>query len=253
MILDNFRLGGRVAIVTGGNRGLGLGIAAALAEAGADIVSVQRAAAADELAGRVRAAGRALEIAQIDVGAPGAAPRALAAALARFGRADILVNNAGIQKRHPAHEFPIEDFDAVMNVNFRAVWLFCQTFGAHMLTHGGGKIINVSSLLAFQGGITVPAYAAAKHAVAGITKALCNEWSARGINVNAIAPGYMDTEMNVALRADAARNAQISARIPAGRWGRLEDIGGLAVYLASPAADYMHGQVIAIDGGWMAR
>jgi 2-deoxy-D-gluconate 3-dehydrogenase len=253
MILDLFRLDNQVAVITGGNRGLGLGIATALAEAGADIVSVQRSTDTAALRANVSGAGRRLLTVTDDLAQAEAAQHVLAAALREFGRADILVNNAGLQKRHPAHLFPLEDFDAVVNVNLRAVFAFCQVFGNEMLKNGRGKIINVASLLSFQGGFTVPAYAAAKHAVAGLTKALCNEWSAKGLNVNAIAPGYMDTEMNVALKADAARNRAISERIPAGRWGLPEDVGGLAVFLASPASDYVHGQVIAVDGGWLAR
>lgn len=253
MILDLFRLDGQVAVVTGGNRGLGLGVAAALAEAGAQVVSIQRGDNTGELARRVAAAGRELLPLAIDVGADGAAEQALAATLGRFGRADILVNNAGIQRRHPAAEFPLADFDALMSVHLRGVFAFCQVFGRVMLAQGHGKIINVASLLSFQGGITVPAYAAAKHAVAGLTKALCNEWAGRGVNVNAIAPGYMDTDLNMALRADPQRSRAIGERIPAGRWGQPDDMGGLAVFLASRAADYVHGQVIAVDGGWLAR
>lgn len=253
MILDQFKLTGQVAVVTGANRGLGLGMATALAEAGAHIVSVQRSNDVGELAQRVQDAGREWLSVPVDIAADDAAERVLEATLKRFGRADILVNNAGIQRRHPANQFPIQDFDDVMNVNLRAVFLFCQVFGREMLAHGQGKIINVASLLSFQGGLTVPAYSAAKHAVAGLTKALCNEWSSKGVNVNAIAPGYMDTEMNVALKADVVRNQAISQRIPAGRWGQPEDMGGLVVFLASRASDYLHGQIIAVDGGWQAR
>ena len=253
MILDLFRLDGQVAIITGGNRGLGLGIAQALAEAGAHIVSVQRSDDTAQLAQAVAATGRESLSLSLDIAEDDAAQRVLDATLARFGRADILVNNAGMQKRHPADQFPLEDFDAVIDVNLRAVFQFCKTFGAHMLTQGHGKIINVASLLSFQGGITVPAYAAAKHGVAGLTKAFSNEWASKGVNVNAMAPGYMDTDMNVALKADGQRNQAISARIPAGRWGQPEDMGGLTVFLASRAADYVHGQIIAVDGGWLAR
>ena len=253
MILDQFRLDGQVAVVTGGNRGLGLGMAAALAEAGADIVSVQRSADVSILADRVQAAGRRVLPVSLDIGAEGAAEQALAATLDHFGHVQILINNAGIQRRHPAAEFPLADWDAVLAVNLRSVFSFCQVFGQEMLRCSYGKIINVASLLSFQGGYTVPAYVAAKHGVAGLTKSLCNEWAGRGVNVNAIAPGYMDTEMNERLRADPERNRAISERIPANRWGVAEDMGGLAVFLASPAAAYIHGQVIAVDGGWMAR
>jgi 2-deoxy-D-gluconate 3-dehydrogenase len=166
---------------------------------------------------------------------------------------DILVNNAGTQDRYPAVDFPLEAFDAVMNINLRAVFALCQLFGRPMLERGEGKIVNLASLLSFQGGATVPAYAASKGAVAQLTKALCNEWSSRGVNVNALAPGYMETEMNAALLADPVRFEQLSVRIPAGRWGRPEDVGNVVVFLASPAAAYIHGQVLAVDGGWLAR
>jgi 2-deoxy-D-gluconate 3-dehydrogenase len=189
----------------------------------------------------------------LDVVADGAAERAMAESLATFGEVQILVNNAGIQRRYPAEEFPMADWDDVFSVNLRAVFSFCQVFGREMLRRHYGKIINVASLLSFQGGITIPAYAAAKHGIAGLTKALCNEWAGRGVNVNAIAPGYMDTEMNARLRADPDRNRAISERIPANRWGHPDELGGLAVFLASPASAYIHGQVIAVDGGWLAR
>ena len=253
MILDQFRLDGKVAVVTGGSRGLGLGIAAGLAEAGADIVSIQRTANVEEVAGRVAQAGRRFLPLTLDVSAETAAQQSLDATLAAFGRVDILVNNAGVQRRASAVDFPIEDWDTVINVNLRAVFLFCQVFGRHMLQQGGGKIINVASLLAFQGGITIPAYAASKHAVAGLTQALCNEWAGQGVNVNAIAPGYVSTDLNVALRTDPERNRQITERIPAGRWGKPEDMAGAAVFLASPASDYLHGHMLAVDGGWLAR
>jgi 2-dehydro-3-deoxy-D-gluconate 5-dehydrogenase len=253
MILDQFRLDGQVALVTGGNRGLGFGIAAALAEAGADIVSIQRSENVSLLQERVKQAGRRLLPLTLDLAHENSTEQALAATIAQFGRIDILVNNAGIQRRSPASDFPREDWDAIIDVNLRSVFLFCQVFGRAMLPQGRGKIINIASLLSFQGGITVPAYTASKHAVLGLTRALCNEWAGRGINVNAIAPGYMDTDLNVALRADPARNRSISERIPAGRWGTPADIGGVAVFLASSAADYIHGQALIVDGGWMAR
>ncbi len=253
MILDLFRLDGQVAVITGGNRGLGLGIATALAQAGANIVSVQRKADAPELIAAVGQAGRNAHMVTLDVGATDAAQQALTATLQRFGRVDILVNNAGVQRRYPSAEFPVEEWDLVLNINMRAVFLFCKAFGRTMLKQGRGKIINITSVLSFQGGYTVPAYAAAKHAVAGLTKSLCNEWGSQGVNVNAIAPGYMDTDMNEALKANVARSAAINARIPAGRWGQPDDIGGVAVFLASRASDYVHGEVITVDGGWMAR
>ena len=253
MILDDFRLDGRVATITGANRGLGLGIATAFAQAGADVVSVQRSADSTAVRAAVESAGRRFLAVTVDVGASDAAPQSLAATLSTFGRADILVNNAGVQRRSPAEDFPADDWELVLNVNLNAVFRFAQTYGKHMLAHDGGKIVNIASVISLQGGFTIAAYAAAKHGVAGITKALCNEWAARGINVNAIAPGYMATEMNAALIADPVRSTQIGARIPAGRWGEPGDLGGAAVFLASRAADYIHGQMLAVDGGWMAR
>ncbi len=253
MILDQFRLDGKVALVTGGSRGLGFGMAIALAEAGADIISIQSASDTEELAGRIAGVGRRFLPLTLDIGAETAAEEALNVTLSHFGQIDILVNNAGVQRRAPAVDFSIEDWDTVININLRAVFRLCQVFGRQMLRQGSGKIINIASLLAVQGGITVPAYTASKHAIAGLTKALCNEWASRGVNVNAIAPGYMDTELTVALRANPQRDREISERIPAGRWGMPEDMAGAIVFLASPASDYMHGHMLVIDGGWLAR
>jgi 2-deoxy-D-gluconate 3-dehydrogenase len=253
LILDQFRLDGKVAVVTGGSRGLGFGMAVALAEAGAHIVSIQRASDTEALAERVTGAGRRFLPLTLDIGAETAAQEALDAALSSFGRVDILVNNAGVQRRAPAVDFPIEDWDTVINVNLRAVFLFCQVFGRQMLQQGRGKIINIASLQSVQGGITIPAYTASKHAIAGLTKSLCNEWASQGVNVNAIAPGYMNTDLNVALRANPVRERQISERIPAGRWGAPEDMAGAVVFLASPASDYVHGHMLVVDGGWLAR
>ena len=253
MILDQFRLDGKVALVTGGSRGLGFGMAIALAEAGADIISIQSASDTEELAGRIAGVGRRFLPLTLDIGAETAAEEALNVTLSHFGQIDILVNNAGVQRRALAVDFSIEDWDTVININLRAVFRLCQVFGRQMLRQGSGKIINIASLLAVQGGITVPAYTASKHAIAGLTKALCNEWASRGVNVNAIAPGYMDTELTVALRANPQRDREISERIPAGRWGMPEDMAGAIVFLASPASDYMHGHMLVIDGGWLAR
>ena len=253
MILDQFRLDGKVALITGGSRGLGLGMAAALAEAGCAIISIQHTSHSEELAERVTGMGRRFLPLTLDIGAETAAREALDAALSSFEHVDILVNNAGVQRRAPAVDFSIEDWDTVINVNLRAVFLFCQVFGRHMVQQGGGKIINIASLLSLQGGITVPAHTASKHAVAGLTKSLCNEWASQGVNVNAIAPGYMDTDLNVALRANPVRERQISERIPAGRWGTPEDMAGAVVFLASPASDYLHGHLLVVDGGWLAR
>jgi 2-deoxy-D-gluconate 3-dehydrogenase len=253
LILDQFRLDGKVALVTGGSRGLGFGMAIALAEAGADIISIQSASDTEELAGRIAGVGRRFLPLTLDIGTETAAEEALNVTLSHFGQIDILVNNAGVQRRAPAVDFSIEDWDTVININLRAVFRLCQVFGRQMLRQGSGKIINIASLLAVQGGITVPAYTASKHAIAGLTKALCNEWASRGVNVNAIAPGYMDTDLNVALRANPQRDREISERIPAGRWGMPQDMAGAIVFLASPASDYLHGHMLVVDGGWLAR
>ena len=253
MILDQFRLDGKVALVTGASRGLGFGMAVALAEAGADIVSIQHTSHTGALAERITGTGQHFLPLMLDIGAETAAQEALDASLSAFGHVDILVNNAGVQRRAPAVDFPIEDWDTVININLRAVFLFCQVFGRQMLQQGRGKIINIASLLSVQGGITIPAYTASKHAIAGLTKSLCNEWASQGVNVNAIAPGYMTTDLNVALRANPERARQISERIPAGRWGTPEDMAGAVVFLASASSDYLHGHMLVVDGGWLAR
>lgn len=253
MNLEDFSLEGKLAVVTGGNRGLGQGMANALAKAGATIVSIQRSAACPETAALVETHGQtchavACDLSTLESGEP------LAAEIEKkYGPVHILINNAGIQRRYPAEKFPIEEWDTVMQVQLRSVFMLCQAFGSRMLERGSGKIINIASLLSFSGGITVPAYAAAKGGIAQLTKALANEWAAKGVNVNAVAPGYMATDMNTALIADATRNAQIMDRIPAKRWGQPEDMGGAAVFLASRASDYFHGQILCVDGGWMAR
>jgi 2-deoxy-D-gluconate 3-dehydrogenase len=205
-----------------------------------------------ELTGLAESLGRRVHFVGLDL-ADSDSIAATAAAVLADHRVDILVNNAGTQDRYPAVDFPLSAWDGVLDVNLRAVFQLCQLFGRPMLARGEGKIVNLASLLSFQGGLTVPAYAASKGAVAQLTKALCNEWSSQGVNVNAIAPGYMATEMNSALLADPDRLAAISARIPACRWGQPEDIGNVAVFLVSDAARYVHGQILAVDGGWMAR
>ncbi len=254
MVLDLFRLDGRVAVVTGSSRGLGAGMALALAEAGADVVCVERSADSTT-ADAVRALGRRAHVVTTDLAA--ASPDELAAvvddAVAALGRVDVLVNNAGTIRRSPAAEHPTAWWDEVLTVNLDAVWHLSQAAGRHMLERGSGKIVNVASMLSFQGGITVPGYTASKHAVAGLTKALANEWAARGVNVNAVAPGYMATDNTAALRDDAARAGSISDRIPAGRWGTPADLAGAVVFLASDAAAYVHGTVIPVDGGWLVR
>jgi len=247
-----FDLSGRTAVVTGGGRGLGLGISNALLEAGARVIVFGRRPAAAELTARGQVLGRQVQFVKLDL-ADSEAIASVARRVLSTQRVDILVNNAGTQDRYPAVDFPLQAWDRVLDVNLRAVFQLCQLFGAPMLERGAGKIVNLASLLSFQGGMTVPAYAASKGAVAQLTKALCNEWAGRGVNVNAIAPGYMDTDMNTALLADPVRMEQLSMRIPAGRWGQPQDIGDVVVFLASQAAAYVHGQVLAVDGGWMAR
>jgi 2-dehydro-3-deoxy-D-gluconate 5-dehydrogenase len=253
-VSDLFRLDGKVALVTGASRGLGAGIARALAVAGADVIVHSNATSADATASAVAKAGRRSQALTANLEQEGAAAALAAQAIDVFGHVDILVNNAGTIRRSPAADHPDADWDTVIAVNLSSVFRLSRAIGKHMLTRGeGGKIINVASLLAFQGGITVPAYAAAKGGVAQLTKALANEWASQRINVNAIAPGYMETDNTTALRQDATRVRQITERIPAGRWGQPGDLGGAAVFLASRASEYVHGHVLVVDGGWMGR
>lgn len=254
-ILDLFRLDGKIALVTGANRGLGRAMAEALAEAGACIVGLSRGDDPGPTAEHVASAGgQYLHIAQ-DLGTASAAD--LAATIARvvehFGRLDILVNNAGIIRRAPAIDYAEADWDAVIQVNLKAAFILAQHAARHMKAQGGGKIVNVASLLSYQGGILVPAYTAAKHGLLGLTRALSNELAPHHINVNALVPGYIETDNTAALRADENRSAAILARIPAGRWGVPDDLRGAAVFLASAASNYMHGASLEIDGGWLAR
>jgi 2-deoxy-D-gluconate 3-dehydrogenase len=254
MILDSFRLDGRVAVVTGGNRGLGQGCAIALAEAGADIALLGRTDPV-ETAERIAALGRRVSYVPCDLGkaGPGELAAAVDTVVAELGRLDILVNNAGIIRRAPATEVVPADWADVLSVNLDAVFQLSQAAGRVMIAQGSGKIINVASMLSFQGGIRVPAYTASKHAVVGITRALANEWAGFGVNVNAIAPGYMATDNTAALRDDPARAGAIGERIPAGRWGTPDDLKGAVVFLASEAARYVHAAVLPVDGGWLAR
>ncbi len=251
-MLDIFNLQGQVALFTGASRGLGKAMAVGLAKAGADVAVVGRTHDQDIL-DQIAAQGRTARFYEHDLADIDGIPALVAKVKADFGKIDILVNNAGVQSRHKAAEFPRKDWNFVIDVNMNAVFFMCQEVGKLMLAQGRGKIINIASLLSFQGGLTVPAYAAAKGAVAQFTKSLSNEWASQGININCIAPGYMDTEMNVALIADATRSRQILERIPAARWGKPEDMVGAAVYLASRASDYVNGTTITIDGGWMGR
>ncbi len=254
MILEAFRLDGRVAVVTGGSRGLGKAAALALAEAGAD-VAILGYSDASETTAAIEALGRRAHEVQIDLvtATPSDIEAAIASVEEALGSVDVLVNNAGIIRRTPAAEHSAQDWDDVVAINQTAVFHLCQAAGRRMIARGYGKIVNVASMLSFQGGITVPGYAASKHAVAGITKALANEWAAKGITVNAIAPGYMATDNTAALRADEDRNASILARIPAGRWGTPADLAGAFVFLSSPASDYLNGAILPVDGGWLVR
>jgi 2-deoxy-D-gluconate 3-dehydrogenase len=247
-----FDLTGRVAVVTGANTGIGQGIALALAAAGADIAAVGRSAATETVE-KARALGRRAEIVSADLSTIEPVNRVVDEAVEKLGAIDILVNNAGIIRRNDSLDFTEEDWDAVMDTNLKSVFFLCQAAARKMVPQGRGKIINIASMLTFQGGIRVPSYTASKSGVGGLTKLLANEWAAKGINVNAIAPGYIATNNTAALQADETRNRQIMERIPAARWGSPEDMGGAAVFLASSASDYVQGHVLAVDGGWLAR
>ncbi|MCM3160780.1 SDR family oxidoreductase [Metabacillus litoralis] len=242
----------QVAVVTGGTRGIGKAIAIGLAEAGANIALLQRSEN-KEAKQEIEKLGVKCEIFNCDLNDIDRVRNVIPEVHEKMGSVDILVNNAGIQRRHPAVEFPESDWDEVLNINLKVVWILCQEAGKIMTSQKKGKIINIASLVSFQGGITVPAYTAAKGAVGQLTKALANEWSSQGVNVNAIVPGYIATEMNTALINDPVRSRQILERIPAGRWGSPEDFKGTAVYLASPLSDYVHGHLLAVDGGWLGR
>lgn len=253
MRANPFDLSGKTAIVTGANTGIGQAIAVALAQAGARVAGVGRSPM-DETRRIIEAADGAFHPVFADLSSLEPVPRILDESIAAGGQADILVNNAGIIRRADAIDFSERDWDDVMNVNLKAMFFLSQAFARHVLARGGGgKIINVASVLAFQGGIRIPPYTASKHGAAGLTRLLANEWAGKGINVNAIAPGYCVTNNTQAIRDDPDRNAAILARIPAGRWGAAEDMGGAAVFLASRASDYCHGAILVIDGGWLAR
>jgi 2-deoxy-D-gluconate 3-dehydrogenase len=248
-----FDLSGKVALVTGANSGIGRAIAIALAAAGADIGAVGRSAPDDTLA-QVRSLGRRGAWIEASLEAASGLEAMIGRAFEQFNAVDVLVNNAGTIRRNEALEFTEEDWDAVLGVNLKSAFFLAQAVARRWVAGGrGGKIINIASLLSFQGGIRVASYTASKSGLLGITRLLANEWAARGINVNAIAPGYVATNNTSALRADEARNAAILARIPAGRWGEPADLGGAAVFLASRASDYVHGAVLPVDGGWLAR
>lgn len=251
---DRFSLSGLTALVTGASRGLGRAMAIAMADAGADVVCVSsKAGGASETAATIKAIGRKSWALACDVSDRTQLLRMADEAEHAAGQIDILVNNAGTIRRAPATEHTLEDWDVVIRTNLDSVFILSQRFGKKMVERKRGKIINVASLLAFSGGINVPAYTASKHAVAGVTKALANEWAASNVQVNAIAPGYFETDNTEALRKDETRSRDILARIPAHRWGEPGDIAGAAVFLASSASDYINGHLLVVDGGWMAR
>jgi 2-deoxy-D-gluconate 3-dehydrogenase len=253
---DLFRLDGRVALVTGAGRGLGAAMATALGSAGAAVVLHSSSLPAHQTADCIIAGGcdkSKLAFVTADLATRSESDQLVPSAMQAFGRLDVLVNNAGIIRRRPAADHTDQDWDDVIEVNLSAVFRLARAAGAHMLQQGSGKIINVASLLSYQGGITVPGYAAAKGGVMQLTKALANEWAGKGVNVNAIAPGYMETDNTAALRQDLTRNRQITERIPAGRWGTPSDLAGAVIFLASRASDYVHGHMLVVDGGWMGR
>jgi 2-deoxy-D-gluconate 3-dehydrogenase len=253
LILDAFKLEGQVALVSGASTGLGQAISIGLAEAGADVACHGNTHAPEGTCAAVTKAGRKAFALTGDLSDSGTPRRLIESTIDHFGQLDILVNNAGTIRRAPATEYSEEDWATVVEVNLSSVFRMAQLAGRHMIERGGGKILNIASLLSFQGGITVPAYAASKGGVAQLTKALANEWAAKNINVNAIAPGYMRTDNTRALQQDETRNRQILERIPAGRWGEPEDLVGAAVFLCSSASDYVNGHVLVVDGGWMGR
>jgi 2-deoxy-D-gluconate 3-dehydrogenase len=252
-VLERFRLDGKVALVTGSASGLGAAIAVALAEAGASVACHGNRRAAKETSEKIGAMGRVSESFAADLSETDGAERLYEAVVAKMGAVDILVNNAGMITRDAAEDYDAAAWAMVLQVNLTSVFRLCQLAGKGMLERRSGKIVNIASLLAFQGGVRVPAYAASKGGVAQVTKALANEWAGRNVQVNAIAPGYFRTENTVALQADETRNRQILERIPAGRWGEPEDIAGAAVFLSSRASDYVTGEVLVVDGGWMSR
>jgi 2-deoxy-D-gluconate 3-dehydrogenase len=255
MILDRFRLDGKTALVTGARRGIGKALAIGLAEAGADIVATSASMEAEggEIGQAVTALGRNFRAYACDLGNRAEVYEFIEKVKRECAPIDILVNNGGAILRKPAAEHPDEYWDKIIEIDLNAQWVLAREFGRDMLARGSGKIVFTASLLSFQGGITVPSYAAAKGGVAQLTKALANEWAGRNVQVNAIAPGYIATDVTSALRADAVRNPAILARIPAGRWGDPEDLAGAVVYLASSASDYVSGMVLTVDGGWMGR
>ncbi|WP_407270915.1 2-dehydro-3-deoxy-D-gluconate 5-dehydrogenase KduD [Radiobacillus sp. PE A8.2] len=245
-----FSLKGKVALVTGSSRGLGQGIAVGFAKAGAGVIGVSSSSSSNTKELVESEGARYYELAA-DLMDPMAAKQLAAEAISLTGQVDILVNNAGIIRRNPVAEHSDDEWFDVININQNSVFFLCREIGKHMLERGSGKIINIASMLSYQGGLTVPGYAASKHAVAGITKSLANEWASKGLNVNAIAPGYFATDNTAPIRENEARKSSIEARIPQGRWGTPEDLQGAAIFLASDASNYMNGHVLCVDGGWM--
>jgi 2-dehydro-3-deoxy-D-gluconate 5-dehydrogenase len=252
MTTNPFDLSGKTALVTGANTGIGQAIAVALADAGVDVALAGRSEPTETLAAIVATGRKAVNI-KADLGSIEPVDRVVDEALAGLGRIDILVNNAGIIRRADLLEFSEDDWDAVIDTNLKTLFFLGQAAARHMVQRGSGKIVNIASLLTFQGGLRVPSYAAAKSGVGGVTKAMANELAPKGVQVNAIAPGYIATNNTAALQGDETRNRQIMERIPAGRWGRPQDIAGAALFLASPASDYVTGHILAVDGGWLAR
>jgi len=253
LILDLFNLSGKTALVTGSSRGLGAGIALALAEAGAQVALHGSRGVPETTQKLIANTGVRCAAFAADVSDESACESLIDKVISEFGRIDILVNNAGTIRRAAAAVHSMEDLNTVLATNLTSVFRLTQLAGKHMLAQGSGKVINIASMLTFQGGVFVPSYAAAKGGVGQLTKAFANEWAAKGINVNAIAPGYMETDNTALLRKDAERSRQILERIPAGRWGLPSDLGGAAVFLASRASDYVHGHIMVVDGGWLAR
>lgn len=253
MILDQFNLKGRVALVTGASRGLGQAMALGLAEAGADIACVSRQGDDGETRARVEGLGRRFLGLRANLANPGERVGIVARLVEQLGQLDILVNNAGSGTRHPPEAYPMEEWRELIEVHLHAAFDLSQQAAQHMLPRGKGKIINIGSVMCYEAGLNIPAYAAAKHGIAGLTKSLAVGWSSKGINVNCIAPGYFETDMATSLKNHPVRGPQILERIPMGRWGNPAELAGLCVYLASDACQYMHGSVIPIDGGWLAR
>lgn len=247
-------LSGKTAVVTGANRGIGAAIAMGLARAGADIVGSSREMTSDEsVAQEISALGRKFTPIAADLSDRAQSTQFAERVLEQVPRVDILINNAGITARYPAAEIPLEEWDRVMEINLNSQFILAQGFGKHMIETGSGRIIFIASIMSFQGGLRIPPYAASKHAIIGLTKALSNEWSSLGVNVNAIAPGYIATDHNTALRSDPVRMPEVTSRIPIGRWGSGDDVVGSAIFLSGSGADYISGSVITVDGGWVAR